>query len=93
MIRDPFDSSNDRLSMSDAMMGDLRAEMRFGRISSFDDDSAASRSRNSVSFGLIDYALDNSISFRRRVRNVALWLLTVAVLVVVVSVGMTNLLT
>ena len=93
MIHDPFDSNNDRLSMSDAMMGNPRAEMRYGRISSFDDESSISRISSPVSFGFVDYLLDSSIPLRRRARNVVLWLLTVAVLIVVVSVGMTTLLT
>lgn len=94
MIHDPFDSNNDRLSMSDAMMGNPRAEMRYGRISSFNDDSVADQMRRSeaaVSFGFIDYILNGSISLRRRVRNAVLWLMTVAALTVLVSVAMTKL--
>lgn len=93
MIRDPFDSNNDGLSMSDAMMGNLRAEMRHGRFSSVDDDNHVSQDSPPVSLGLIDYVSDSSIPLRRRACNVALWLVMVAVLFIVLSVGMTKLLT
>lgn len=92
MIHDPFDSNKDRLSVSDAMMGDPRAEMRFGRFSSLDDDNLSAQwQRPAVSLGFIDYILDGSIPLLRRARNIVLWLLTVVVLIILVSIGVTKL--